>query len=91
MHDSTPIKARKRLPGGGRKKGSGKYLEPTTIARVPQSIAASIDFYYHLPEMLEHLAILWETRYRGSVRGEVAKSFAADLRELMSVRKRSTL
>lgn len=90
MHDAAPVKVRKRLPGAGRRKGSGKYLEATTVARVPESIARNVDFYYSLPDVLEDLAILWDTRYTGTVRSDVASACAEDLRQLLNVIKRST-
>lgn len=91
MNEQVSRKKGKRLPGGGRKKGSGKYLEETRICRVPVSVANNIDFFYNLPEMLEDFCILWDTRYSGSVRSEVASKCASDLRELMALVKRSTL
>lgn len=38
----TPASTRKRAPGAGRKPGSGKFGEPTTVVRVPVSQSAVI-------------------------------------------------
>ena len=37
MEKLTIIASRKNKPGGGRKTGTGKFLEPTTALRVPAS------------------------------------------------------
>lgn len=91
MSDTIPVKTRKRLKGGGRLKGSGRYTEPTKVARVPESVAANVEFYHCLPDTLEDLAILWETRFEGTVRSGAAKTCASDLRQLISMFQRSTL
>lgn len=82
---------RTRRAGAGRKKGSGKYFEETCVARIPKSVAANVDFYYSLPDMLIDLAVLWETRFSGSVRGDVSKACATDLRQLVDMLRRSTV
>ena len=33
----SKIAPRKNLPGGGRKVGTGKFLEPTSVVRIPSS------------------------------------------------------
>ncbi|MBL8496326.1 peptidase S24 [Nitrosomonas sp. JL21] len=42
MPTKTPPSLRKNAPGAGRKKGTGKYQEPTSVVRIPTSQAPVI-------------------------------------------------
>jgi len=42
MNDDKQQPSRKRAPGGGRKPGSGKFKEPTSVLRIPASQAPVI-------------------------------------------------
>jgi DNA polymerase V len=42
MSNDNPFHLRKRAPGAGRKAGTGKFREPTSVLRVPTSQTAVI-------------------------------------------------
>lgn len=72
-----------RRPGAGRKKGSGKFGEPTTVVRIPISQATKLEDLLEIPAELYQLIETWRNRYSGDVRSDVAKRCATDIADIL--------